>query len=111
MINWERLRHQHNYPSVSYMLISVYQKFGSLPRAAEFLGISRTSLWFKMKKLEKAGKLGFKFKWGGLRPCKKMLDDVPAEWFEQYTIAEIARKAGCHENTVRRYLKGLEKKL
>ena len=104
MINWERLRHKFKYPSVQYMLTSVYKKCGTLPRAAKFLGISRTSLWAKMRIM------GIKFKWGGPRPCKKMLDDVPAEWFEQYTVAEIARKAGCHENTVRRYLKDLAKK-
>lgn len=105
MINWERLRFQHHYPSVSNMLISVYKKFGKLYKAAKFLGVSSTSLWAKMRAM------GIKFKWGGPRPQKKKLDNVPAEWFDQYTIAEIARKAWCHENTVRRYLKDLEKTL
>ena len=105
MINWEQLKQKHNYPSVRRMLKMVHKKHGSLPRAAKFLGISRKSLRLKMKAM------GFKFKWGGSRVHKKILDSIPPERFKEYTIGELAQQAGCHPSTVRRYLRNLQKVL
>ena len=94
-IDWEELRLAYNrmfktnHKTVSAMIIKVYKDNGSLTRASELLGVSRTTLGNKLRYITKLKSKGGNNHVG---TKKKLFLDISVEKMKNMTKLEIAKE-------------------